>query len=159
VNEQAPAVRSSEPHSPVHGSTGTVVESLQEASRRLRHASVRCLAPHGITPAQARALRTILRAGPNGLRMGELADLMGIVPRSATGLVDGLESAGVVERMPDPESRRSVVVIVTQRGSDLQSRIAEARLEAAEELLAPLDDAERRALADLLRRLVGDQQE
>ena len=44
--------------------------------------TVRDLAPLGLTPAQERALRVVARSGPDGIRMGELAGLMSVVPRS-----------------------------------------------------------------------------
>ncbi len=136
--------------------TSEVVEALVRASRRLRHASVRDLAPLGLTPAQERALRVVARAGSDGIRMGELAGRMSVVPRSATGVVDGLEEAGLVERVPDPASRRSVLVRLTPGGRRVQDDMAAARLSAAEDLLGALDDEERAQLASLLGKIAGD---
>lgn len=119
------------------------------ASRRMRRHQVERLAPLGLTPAQARALRVIVGDGAP-LRMVDLADRLGIVPRSVTTLVDALESAGLVTRTPDPANRRSLLVLPTERGRATRERMAAARLEAVEELLAPLSAEQRETLRELL---------
>lgn len=133
-------------------STSELVERLMRSAHRLRRASVRTLAPLGLTPAQERMLRLVSR-GESPWRMGELAARMGIVPRSATSLVDALEQAGLVERAIDPENRRSILVRLTDHGLGVQREMAEARAEAGEHLFAQLDDSERAVLAELLDKV------
>ena len=74
-----------------------LADLFQRLMRRLRRAQAERLAPLGLTPAQERALRTITRS-EEPLRMTELADQLGIVPRSVTTVVDALEQAGLVRR-------------------------------------------------------------
>ena len=136
--------------------TGAVLDGLFRATRRLRAASARGLSPLGLTPFQERAVRVLTRADPDGIRMGELADRLGVVPRSATGVVDDLETTGLVRRTPDPVSRRSVLVSLTDQGRRLQDDLRAARRTAGEELLAPLSAEQRRTLADLLAALADD---
>ncbi len=132
--------------------TAELVERLMRSAHRLRRASAKSLAPLGLTPAQERMLRLVSR-GDGPWRMGELASRMGIVPRSATSLVDGLEHAGLVGRAIDPENRRSILVSLTEHGRDVQQGMADARAEAGEHLFAQLDDAERVLLAELLDKV------
>jgi DNA-binding MarR family transcriptional regulator len=125
---------------------------LQGLTRRLRRAQAQRLAPLGLTPAQERALRSITRS-PEPLRMTELADHLGIVPRSVTTVVDSLEEAGLVRREIDPGNRRAIRLHLTDRGMAVRNDMREARRQAAEDLFAPLPDADRRALAGLLTKL------
>jgi len=141
---------------PTDDPTGAVLDGLFRATRRLRAASTRGLAPLGLTPFQERAVRVLTRSDPDGIRMGELADRLGVVPRSATGVVDDLESAGLVRRSPDPISRRSVLVSLTDEGRRLQEDLRSARRAAGEELLAALSTDQRKTLADLLAALAHD---
>lgn len=122
---------------------------LRTARRIRRNQAIR-LAPLGLSPGQARALRIIGRADAP-LRMTTLAERLDVVPRSATTVVDALENAGLVTRAPDPASRRAVLVTLTPEGSGVLRRMADARREAAEELFATLSPAER----DTLRNLLG----
>ena len=66
------------------------------------------------TPAQARVFQ---RIGPDGSRLTELAEAAQITKQSAGFLVDQLESAGYVERTPDPTDARARLVRVTALGA------------------------------------------
>lgn len=132
--------------------TSELVERLMRSAHRLRRASVKTLAPLGLTPAQERMLRLVSR-GDGPRRMGELASRMGIVPRSATSLVDALEQAELVERAIDPDNRRSILVRLTEHGLGVQREMAAARAEAGEHLFAQLNDSERAILAELLDKV------
>ena len=85
--------------------------------------------------------------------MTELADRLGIVPRSLTTVIDALEEAGLVRRDIDPSNRRAILLRLTDRGVAVRDDLREARRRAAEDLFAPLSAADRVALGDLLARL------
>ncbi len=127
-------------------------ELFLRAAKRIRRNQVGKLAPLGLTPAQARALR-IIGHQPEPLRMTDLADRLGIVPRSATTLVDALAAADLVTRAPDPDNRRATLVTLTPAGQATLARMADARREAAEELFATLSSDQRETLRDLLATL------
>ena len=126
-----------------------LADVLQRLMKRLRRAQAQRLAPLGLTPAQERALRTITRS-EEPLRMTELADQLGIVPRSVTTVVDALEQAGLVRREIDPHNRRAIRLHLTDRGLAVRDDMREARRRAAEDLFAPLTAGDRRALGELL---------
>lgn len=138
------------PHRAV--SAEELTERVVRVAHLIRRASMSTLAPLNLTPAQSRALRTISKAAAP-IRMGELASTLGVVPRSATGLVDALESAGLVERTVDPDNRRAVLVRLTDHGQAVQQQMSEARTAAGAGIFQPLTDAERRQLAELLARV------
>src|ERR1700683_2537504 len=129
-----------------------LADLLQRLTKRLRHAQAERLAPLGLTPAQERALRMIPRS-QEPLRMTELADHLGIVPRSVTTVVDALEQAGLVRREIDPHNRRAIRLYLTDRGRAVREDMREARRNAAEDLFAPLSAGDRNALGDLLSLL------
>lgn len=129
-----------------------LADLLHRLTKRLRRAQAERLAPLGLTPAQERALRMIAR-GDEPPRMTELADRLGIVPRSLTTVIDALEEAGLVRREIDPRNRRAILLRLTDRGTAVRDDLREARRRAAEDLFAPLSAADRKALADLLTLL------
>jgi DNA-binding MarR family transcriptional regulator len=67
-----------------------------------------------ITPAQARVFQ---RIAPDGSRLTDLAAQAGITKQSAGFLVDQLERAGYVERVPDPADGRARLVRIADRGA------------------------------------------
>ncbi|MEC3957414.1 MarR family transcriptional regulator [Nocardia sp. CDC153] len=129
------------------------------ATKRLRRTQSARLAPLGLTPAQARALRIIGRADEHAdtpLRMSVLAEHLGIVPRSATTVVDALVSAGLVAREPDPANRRAMLVTPTEAGRRVLTQMSQARREAAQEMFAALTPDQRRTLRDALAALTAE---
>jgi DNA-binding MarR family transcriptional regulator len=129
-----------------------LADLLHRLTKRLRWAQAERLAPLGLTPAQERALRVIAR-GEEPPRMTEIADRLGIVPRSLTTVVDALEEAGLVRREVDPRNRRAILLHLTDRGVAVRDDLREARWRATEELFAPLSADQRKNLIDLLTLL------
>lgn len=106
----------------------------------------------GLTPPQAHALRE-LQARP--LPMGELAARLHVDASTLTGLTDRLEQHGLAERRPDPRDRRVKVVAATERGREAHRALWE-RLMDGSPVAEGLTREERRALRDLLRKLVPE---
>jgi len=129
-----------------------LADLLHRLTRRLRRAQAEWLAPLGLTPAQERAMRIVAR-NDEPLRMTELADRLGIVPRSLTTVIDALEEDGLVRREVDPRNRRAILLHLTDRGTAVRDELREGRRRAAEDLFAPLAEEDREALGSLLARL------
>jgi DNA-binding MarR family transcriptional regulator len=80
-----------------------------------------------ITLAQARIAS---RIGPDGTRLSVLAEQARVTKQSAGFLVDQLEAAGYVERVPDPSDRRARLVRLTPRARAFVE-IADAEVQRA----------------------------
>ncbi len=137
--------------------SGDLADQLLRLTRRMHRAHKRYLEPLGITPAMSRLLGVAAR-GEEPARMVDLANRLGVVPRAVTTVVDALESCGLVRRVADPTNRRVVRVALTDEGSATLRQLREARRSAAEELLAPLEPAQREQLSALLTALDEDPQ-
>jgi DNA-binding MarR family transcriptional regulator len=72
-----------------------------------------------------------------------LAQHLGIDRTVMTYLLDDLETAGLIERRPDPSDRRARHVVATDKGSELLVTLDQRLREAEAHLLAPLDGDER----------------
>jgi DNA-binding MarR family transcriptional regulator len=82
-----------------------------------------------VTIAQSRLMMGI---DSEGTRLSALADRAQIAKQTATALVDKLERAGYVERVPDPSDGRARLVRMTPRAEAALpvARAEEARIEA-----------------------------
>lgn len=81
-------------------------------------------AGYDVTLAQARLLQ---RIGPDGTRLTELAEAAQVTKQTAGFLVDQLEKAGYVERLPDPTDGRARLVCVTEKAKGA-TPVAEAEI-------------------------------
>jgi DNA-binding MarR family transcriptional regulator len=82
-----------------------------------------------------------------------LADGLGIDRSNLTDVVDALSGEGLIERTLDETDRRRYVLRLSAGGRRLLGHTAGAIADAEDELLAPLDAAQREQLYGLLRRL------
>ncbi|GAA0702692.1 MarR family transcriptional regulator [Kitasatospora atroaurantiaca] len=130
-----------------------LADALTRAMRRIRRQTMHRLEPYGITPSQARALRTLAHGCDGGaaMRLSELAERLHIAPRSATTVVDALEEAGLVERTPDPADRRAVRVVLTAAGHSALERIVQVRHEVAQDYFGPVSRPDQHSMLQALR--------
>lgn len=126
-------------------------ELLSGAARSLRRRFVAALKEYDVTPAQARALRAV--SAEPGLRLAALADALRMAPRSATEVVDALESRGLVQRRTVPNDRRVTAVVLTPLGEQTMALVDRIRRQESEAFMAPLSDSDRSALDRILRQL------
>ncbi|WP_329339622.1 MarR family transcriptional regulator [Streptomyces sp. NBC_00663] len=131
--------------------TMEVVELIGDVVARFYEDYEEAAGDHALTGAQARLL-SLLSLEP--LPMRKLAQKLKCEPSNVTGIVDRLETRGLVERRPDPADRRVKVAAVTDEGRDVARSLREG-LRFAREPLAGLSDEERESLRDLLRRMLN----
>ncbi len=134
------------------------VEVFSRIGRLARHLDLArkdAFAASGIESWEFDVLAALRRAGdPYELSPGKLLRETLVTSGTMTNRVDRLTGRGFVERLPDPNDRRGVLVRLTPEGKVAVDAAFEALLEAERALMPDLDDAERDQLATLLRRLL-----
>ena len=133
---------------------GQLLFVAQQAAQAL---AIERLEPLGLSPRAWGVLSTLAESGP--LTQIELATTMAIDRTAMVYLLDDLEQRALVERVRSPQDRRAFMIHLTPGGRDAQRRAAAALDGAAETLLTPLDEAERRHLVDLLARIAAHWQQ
>ncbi|MDI1462967.1 MarR family transcriptional regulator [Catellatospora sp. KI3] len=109
-------------------------------SMKLRVAVDRAVAPLGLTHAQYSVLASLYGMHHAGESPSQrrLADHTGLEPLYISKLARGLESAGLVDRAPDPADSRAVRLNLTDQGRDVTARAVVVVRDLQERLLAPL---------------------
>jgi DNA-binding MarR family transcriptional regulator len=104
-----------------------------------------------LSPAQCHVLHLIEPGRP--LPMGQLAETLACDASNVTGLVDRLESRGLVRRRPSAADRRVRVLDLTPTGSRLRAILLD-RMTTPPATLGRLSLREQRALVRILTRLL-----
>lgn len=108
--------------------------AVLEAHARVAPAIERALqAGCGISLAWFEVLVRLLAAPEARLRQQELADALLVTKSGVTKLVDRIEAAGLVARVPDPIDRRSTHVVLTEAGRAMAEAAVPVHLAAVAE--------------------------
>lgn len=116
------------------------------ANRALEERAFDAVLAAGVTDITVAQARVAARIGPDGTRVSELAAQARVTKQSAAFLVEQLEAAGYVERVPDPADGRARLVRLTARAD----KVVGAANEEVERVLAEWAD---HVGADRLRQL------
>ncbi len=134
------------------GLAGRLRMVISRLGRQLRQQQV-----GGLTPSQLSALSTIDQHGP--IRLGDLACRERVSPPTLTRCVATLEELDLVQRQPDPDDRRSVLMVASTAGRQLLEDLRRERTALLTCRIEALDSESRRALAaamPVLEALVAD---
>ena len=92
------------------------VAALRLAAKQAHTAMERWTDSHGLSESRLRVLMALYYAPDRRRPLGELADILNVVPRTVTDLIDVLERDGLITRVPDRTDRRSVHALLTEGG-------------------------------------------
>jgi DNA-binding MarR family transcriptional regulator len=90
---------------------------------------------------------------PDGLRMGEISQLLMVTGGNVTGIIDQLVQDNLVERATDPDDRRAYKVRLTATGLSTFEGMASQHREWVHDLTSSLEEEQQQELFNLLTRL------
>ena len=128
---------------------------LGRAAARGRALVAEALAAEGMKMWHHVVLSAVRDLAP--VAQADLGRSVQLDPKDLVGILNDLQSAGLVVREPDPNDRRKNAVSLTDEGGRLLKRCEKAARGANDALLAPLTAAERDRFMDLLIRISGTQ--
>ena len=133
-----------------------VLSRVSRLARRLDLDRAQAFALHHLEGWEFDVLSALRRSGtPYQLSPGRLIRETMVTSGTMTNRVDRLAARGFVERFPDPDDRRGVIVRLTAEGKTAVDGALEALIAAESRLLADLPPRERARLAGLLRTLLA----
>jgi DNA-binding MarR family transcriptional regulator len=134
--------------------SGRLTYLLKRALVDLEDLHAEHLADVGVSGRELGVLLLLDSKGPESQQ--ETAQRLGVDRTTMVGLLDALETKGLVVRRADAGDRRRNVVELTGAGRTALVEAVRASDEAERQLLAELDDAESAQLRTLLTRLALD---
>ncbi len=111
----------------------------------------------GLEAGDFDVLATLVRAGsPHALKPTQLYQATMLTSGTMTSRIDKLEKLGFVNRVPDEEDRRAVLVKLTPTGQQKIEEALLAHVAYQESLLKSFSAAEREVFAKLLKQWLLD---
>lgn len=154
TSEDSPRAYQTQEAEPAPTASEVVMALIATSHRLQRVFNTRLSSQKGAVKLSGPRLRLLLAVEEVGrLRMGDLAEDLGITARTVTTLVDALEREGLLARLPDPTDRRATLLELTAKAQSQFEQVRSLQMALGEELVAALDTQQRRLLLDLLSRL------
>jgi class 3 adenylate cyclase/DNA-binding MarR family transcriptional regulator len=125
---------------------------IRRCHEALRSTMVAIAAPEGISPVGCALLGSLLDAPGSNYR--QLAERVGIHPTKSRRLVKHLQSLGLIEVISKETAQRSKSLTLTSTGNELCGWILPSLRAAQDRIMAPLSDAEREVLREMLARII-----
>lgn len=132
-----------------------VLSRVSRLARHLDRARRAVFAAHDIESWEFDVLTALRRAGePYQLSPGQLLRATLVTSGTMTNRIDRLQAAGLVQRHPEPQDKRGVLVRLTAAGKTRVDAAFTDLLNREHELLSGLSATERDNLTVLLRSLL-----
>lgn len=125
---------------------------LRRAHQRTSASFSVALSSAGLTPAQFFAMARLRERGE--LSQNLLGRMSAMDPATIQGVIKRLSERGNIERLPDPNDRRRMILRLTPQGKKLIDSLLGAVEAATTQVLSPLSAEEQRDLRDYLQRIV-----
>lgn len=115
------------------------------------------LQSHGLNSSSFDVLATLRRAGsPYQLPPSDLLATMMVTSGTMTNRIDQLEKQGLVQRLPNPQDRRSLLIALTDKGFALIDKAVTDHVANQHRLASVLTPDQQAALDDLLRQFLAE---
>ncbi|MEO1062210.1 MAG: MarR family transcriptional regulator [Actinomycetota bacterium] len=141
------------PHDPE--AVQEVVDLMSAMSRTSVALSADISAELGVHPTDVNALH-LLAAAVEPVTASELGAALALSSAATTGLVDRLVREGLAERRDHPDDRRKVIVVATERATELSLQHLAPLLDRVGRAIGEADADALAAVIRFLRRVTGD---
>ncbi|MGI6585125.1 MAG: MarR family transcriptional regulator [Gracilibacteraceae bacterium] len=109
------------------------------------------LAKYDVTPVQYGVLKCLWCQ--DGQNPSQIAGSLFLDTSTVTGILDRMENKGMIKRIADPKDRRSIKVVLTEQGRQLEEPVTKVIDEENKKVLCALNEEERVKLMEYLNRI------
>ena len=109
------------------------------------------LAPFGITPGQYGVLSCLWARGTATPK--EIAQELRLENSTVSGVLDRMQKRGLIDRVLDPNDRRSLQVVATEAGMAIRDGVLQAVEELNAQILGGFPPEQKELLLSCLRRI------
>ncbi|NTF30704.1 MarR family winged helix-turn-helix transcriptional regulator [Rhizobium skierniewicense] len=114
------------------------------------------LLQHGLSSSAFDVMATLRRAGkPYRLSPGDLLEMTMVSSGTMTNRIDQLEKAGLVERINNPDDRRSVLIALTEKGFATVDAAVTAHVANQHRLLAAISEKDKAEFNRVLKTFLA----
>lgn len=115
------------------------------------------LTPYQLTSSQFRILLILYKAPACSIRQVDIETAFSMTNPTVTGLIQNLEKSNLVKRVPNPEDKRSKLLMLTEYAESKREEYISLANELERKMTEGLSESEAEQLAALLTKVVEKQ--
>ncbi len=112
------------------------------------------LAPYHLTSSQFRILMILYKAPVCSIRQADIESAFSMTNPTVTGLIHNLEKNGLVERVANPEDKRSKLLVLTEYAESKRGEFIALADSIEKEMTDGLSETEVEVLSELLMKVI-----
>ncbi|AMX00929.1 MarR family winged helix-turn-helix transcriptional regulator [Rummeliibacillus stabekisii] len=110
------------------------------------------LEEYGVTPAQYGVLNCLWREGQ--LSPKQIGEMVHLEAPTVSGILDKMQKAELIERSVDPNNRRNVLVIATEKSNEIREEVEAATNKLNDKVFQDLTESDTEALKKALEAII-----
>lgn len=112
------------------------------------------LAPYELTNAQFRILMLLYHKRDKSIRQIDIENAFAMTNPTVTGILNNLEKKGLVQRLDNPDDKRSKLISLSDRAFEMIPVLDSLGETIEEQVTSVLSDEEKTELATLLKKIM-----
>lgn len=128
---------------------------IKIASVALEKDAYQMLAEYDLTFSQFKIMIMLLFFGQDPVRQIDIEDMFAMTNPTVTGVLNNLEKKGMVQRLQNPEDKRSKIIVPTEKARAIAPELWNIREKMDVDLTRMLTDEEKEQLRKLLRKIIN----
>lgn len=133
---------------------GHTISQIRQVSNRIFERILSERKIDAFNGAQGRILYVLWQEEHISLR--EIADRTGLAATTLTSMIDRMEAAGLVRRLPDPDDRRKTLLALTEKAGELQPDYMAVSTQMNDIFYQGFSEEEIRLCESMLERIYGN---
>lgn len=135
--------------------TDKVAILIKKTELVIEKLSNRVLAPYELTHTQYKILMLLCREPERSFRQIDIETHFGMTNPTVTGILQNLEKKGLIRRIPNPDDKRSKLLMLTEQTLGMKEELCALGESIERQITANLSEDESRQLIELLKKIPG----
>lgn len=114
------------------------------------------LAPYELTNTQYKILMLLYRNLDKPIRQIDIETHFAMTNPTVTGIIQNLEKKGMIQRIPNPDDKRSKLLTLTERAVSMENELYALGESLENQVTANLSEDEGKQLIELLKKILAD---
>lgn len=129
---------------------------IKKTTLAIEKLSNQVLAPYDLSHTQYKIMMVLYRNPDKTIRQTDIEEMFSLTNPTVTGIIQNLEKKGLVQRVQNPNDKRSKLLCLTAQAHDLQGELDKLGESMERQVTEQLTEKECEQLCKLLKKMLKE---